>query len=253
MPETFRERVLARARLTGTFVKTPSHEIIEVLAMSGLDFLCLDAEHAPFDRARMDRCRAIGRALGIPMLGRVQAGRPELMLAALDSGATGLVIPHVDSVPKAEDVARAARFGPGGRGYAGSTRWARFGTGQMPALLERSARETVVLAQIEEPEGVEASDGIAAVAGIDGLFVGPADLSVGYGKTDQSSDALAAAYRRVQAACDTAQKPLVTWAPNAEKALDVAQRYGVTMTFIGSDHSWMLAGARAVAATLRDA
>jgi 2-keto-3-deoxy-L-rhamnonate aldolase RhmA len=247
MATGLKARMQAGEALTGTFVKTPAWEVMEVLAMSGLDVLCLDAEHAPFDRARMDACLAMGRALGIATLVRVPAARPETILAALDSGATGIVVPHVDSLAKAESAARAARFGPGGRGYAGSTRWAGFSGARMPDLLARSAEETVVIVQIEDPAGVEAAAEIAALPGVDGLFVGPADLTVAYGRTDPSAPEVAAAYDRVGRACAAAGTCFATWAPDAATAR-ARRALGVTMVLVGSELGFMLAGARAVAA-----
>uniref|UniRef100_UPI0028124C4D HpcH/HpaI aldolase family protein n=1 Tax=Jannaschia maritima TaxID=3032585 RepID=UPI0028124C4D len=183
---SFKQRMASGEILVGTFVKTPAHEMIEVLAQSRLDFLCLDAEHSPFDRARLDVCLALARALDVPCLVRVPTGTPVEILKALDSGATGIVVPHVDSAAKAAEIARAGRFGHGGRGYAGSTRWAGFATRPMGDVLQQSRDETVIIAQIEEPEGVEAAGAIAATDGIDGLFVGPADLAVCYGTTDMA-------------------------------------------------------------------
>ena len=162
-------------------------------------------------------------------------------------GAVGVVVPHVDSEHKAADIARAARFGHGGRGYAGSTRWAGYATRTMPELLARSQEETVVIAQIEEPEGVEAAEAIASVHGIDGVFLGPADLSVGYGKTNQDSPELMSALERVGHAAQAAGKAYMTFIPNAEKAAEW-RHFGLTMFFIGSEHSWMLAKANEQAA-----
>ncbi|MDJ0827005.1 MAG: aldolase/citrate lyase family protein [Rhodobacter sp.] len=246
----FRQRMLAGEVLAGTFLKTPAYELVEVLALSGLDFVCLDAEHAPFDRGRMDACLAMARALDFPALVRVGSGSAENILQALDSGAAGLVVPHVYSVEKAEAVARAARFGHHGRGYAGSTRWAGFTTRAMPDLLAQSGDETVVIAQIEEPEGVEAAAGIAAVDGVDGLFIGPADLSVAYGKTDQSSEELMTALQDVGAAAQAAGKAYMSFLPDAAKAKDWAA-FGMTVFFFASEQSWMLNGARAAVAGLR--
>lgn len=79
----------------------------------------------------------------------------------------------------------------------GSTRWAGYTSGAMPALLARAGAETIVLAQIEEPEGVEAADAIAAIGGIDGLFIGPSGLSVAYGHGSPDKDDLPAAMVRV--------------------------------------------------------
>lgn len=250
--QNFRSTVMSGERLAGTFLKTPAYQLIEVLAQSGLDFVCLDAEHAPFDRSAMDACIAMGRALDFPVMVRTGDGSQREILQALDYGAAGVVVPHVDSVDKAREVARAARFGLHGRGYAGSTRWADYATRPMPELLERSRRETLVLAQIEEPEGVEAAAEIAGVEGIDGLFIGPADLSVGYGFDHQTSDELMDAMRRTGEAARAAGKAYVTFTPDAAKAQEWARDFGFTMFFIASEHSWMRAVANDVAKGVKD-
>ena len=243
---TFKQRMASGEILTGTFLKTPAHEMIEVLAKSKLDFVCLDAEHAPFDRARMDICLAMARALDFPVLVRLPVGTPVEVLKALYSGAVGVVVPHVDSVDKAEAIARAARFGEGGRGYAGSTRWAGFATRPMKDVLQQSTDETIVIAQIEEPAGVTAASAIASVDGIDGLFVGPADLAVCYGKTDMSDPMVMDAMRDTGAAAQAAGKAFMTFAANADAAPALLDM-GVTMFFVASEHAFMLRGANAEA------
>lgn len=242
----FRQRLLSRVPLAGTFLKTPAFQLIEILAQSELDFVCLDAEHAPFDRNAIDACCAMGRALDFPVLVRVGDGSPREILQALDCGAVGIVVPHVDSAAKAAAVAQAARFGRGGRGFAGSTRWAGYATQSMPDLLARSQSETVVIAQIEEPEAVDAAEAIAATEGIDALFLGPADLSVGYGHDHQTSDDLFSAMERVGKATEAAGKAYVSWVANAQKAQEWSA-YGMSCFFISSEHSWMRAGATAEA------
>ncbi|MEL7300223.1 MAG: aldolase/citrate lyase family protein [Pseudomonadota bacterium] len=241
----FKSRMMAGEMLAGTFLKTPAYELVEVLAGSGLDFLCLDAEHAPFDRARMDMCLAIGRALDFPILVRPGANAAPDILQALDAGAVGIVAPHVDSAEKAAALAKAGHFGLGGRGYAGSTRWAGFATRKMPEILDQTS-ETILIAQIEEPAGVEAADAIAATPGVDGLFLGPADLSVGYGKRDQSSDELAAAYATCGAAAKAHGKAYMTFVGNAVQAESLVH-HGLTVFFIASEHNWLRAGAAAEA------
>lgn len=243
-------RMVAGERLAGTFLKTPSVDLIEILAGSGLDFICLDAEHAPFDRARLDNCLAIGRALDFPILVRVPAGTPDELLKVLDAGAVGVVVPHVDSAEKAEAIARGSRFGRGGRGYAGSTRWAGFATRAMPEILQQSRDETIVIAQIEEPEGVDAIDAIAGTDGIDGVFIGPADLTVAYGHESVDNDDLRAAMEHVGKAAKAAGVAYITWVPGPDLAKDWLQ-YGFTTFVLGSEHAWMLRGARADVAALK--
>ncbi|MBO6946629.1 MAG: aldolase [Rhodospirillales bacterium] len=249
---TLKSRMLRGDMLSGTFLKTPSFQLIEILAMSGMDFVALDAEHAPFDRGTADACLGMARALNFPALVRIPDGSPAQILTMLDSGATGLVVPHVNTVEKAEEVARAARFGHGGRGFAGSTRWAGYATRKMPDILKQSEDETVILAQIEEPEAIDAIDDIAAVEGIDALFVGPADLAVCYGLTDPAAPKVRDAIKRVGEAAKKHGKCMVTFAPNTSWVPDL-KALGVSMYFVASEHAFMLAGAKAVADDIRDA
>ena len=245
-----RERIRTGARLAGTFVKMADVTVVEVLATSGLDFLVLDAEHAAWDRGRLDACLAVGRALDMPCLVRVPDAAPSSLLMALDAGAVGVVVPHVASRAIAEGVARAAHFGRGGRGYAGSTRWAGFATRPMAEVLGQDA-ETIVIAQIEEPEGVEDCASIAAVDGIDALFAGPADLTVGYGETAMGSDVLNEALTRIGRAARQAGKGYVSWVPDAATALAWEQAHGLHVFVLGSDHSFLRAGAAREAGALR--
>ena len=246
----FRARVLRGDKLCGTFLKTPSHELVEVLALSGLDFICLDGEHAAWTRSNMDACLAVAKALGFPCLVRVPEGTPAQILMALDGGAAGVVVPHVFSAEKAADVSKAARFGHGGRGFAGSTRFAGWATRPMADVLKLSD-ETLVLGQIEEPEGVAAVDEIAATPGLDGLFVGPADLAVAYGETDLNHPKVRTAIGLVGAAAAQHNKAAVTFAPSTDSTAALRE-LGVTMFFFASEHAWMLQGARAAAAAFRE-
>lgn len=250
MTKLLRDRMIAGETLAGTFVKTPAHEVIEALAKTELDFVCLDAEHSAFDRGRMDLCLAMGKALGLPMLVRVPSGRPEIILGVLDSGAEGIVVPHVDSATKAEEISRSARYGKGGRGFAGGTRWAGGGGVPMAELLEKSKRETIVIAQIEEPEGVDAADEIAATPGIEGLFIGPNDLTVAYGATSPQDPVITSAFETCRSACEAHGKALVTWVPGPEAA-EARKAQGVSMFFIGGELGFMQESASAAASRVK--
>ena len=243
-----RKRLLGRERLVSTFVKTAEITVIEVLATSGLDFIVLDGEHCGFDRGRLDACLAICRALDFPALVRISSGSAENILMALDAGAVGVVVPHVYSVKNAQEIAKAAHFGRGGRGFAGSTRWAGFATHSMGDVLDQDV-QTIVMAQIEEPEGVEVCEGIAAIDGIDALFAGPADLSVGFGHRTQENPDLPMALARIGQACADHDKGYVTWVPDVAKAAEWA-RYAITGFVVASEHTWMRQGATAAATNI---
>ncbi len=249
MTDSLRTRMLRGDILSGTFVKTPSHDIIEIMALSGLDYITIDAEHAPYDRGRLDACLAVANALNFPTLVRVPSGERHEILKVLDSGATGVVVPHVDTVEKAKEVAQWSRFGHGGRGYAGSTRWAGFTTRKMPELLQKSQDDTVVVVQIEEPEGVDDCENIAAVEGVDALFVGPADLAVCYGVTDINDKLVRDAIAKVGVATKANNKCCITFAPDTSTAAAL-NKLGVTMFHIASEHGFAMAGARHTASEL---
>jgi 2-keto-3-deoxy-L-rhamnonate aldolase RhmA len=245
--QNFKARMANRDMMAGTFVKTPSYELIEVLATSNLDFVCIDMEHSPFDRARADACLAVARALDFPVLVRVTHFSAETILQVLDMGAVGGVAPHIVSAVQAADLARLSHFGNGGRGFAGATRWAGYGMQSMAEILAQSGRETVVIAQIEEPEALENVEAIAATDGIDGLFLGPSDMSVSLGYTDTNSQELIDALKRTGDAAKASGKAYMTFVPNTAKAVEWAP-YGSHMFFIGSEQGWMKAGANADAA-----
>jgi 2-keto-3-deoxy-L-rhamnonate aldolase RhmA len=241
---TLKQRLAAGELIVGTFVKTPSSIVVEVLALSALDCLCLDAEHAPFDRIAVDGCAMAARAGGKDLLVRVPVATPEHILNALDCGATGIVAPHVRSAQEARDLVRMAHYGAGGRGYAGSSRAAGYTTSSMADHLERSAR-TIVIAQIEDPESIEDVEAIAAVEGIDALFVGRVDLTVAYGAASQDDPRVVAAVERVCAAGRAQGRPVGMFLARTSD-IPLWREKGASLFLLGSDHGFMLAGAAAL-------
>ncbi len=121
---SFRQRVIAREPLIGTFLKTPTGHATEIIADAGFDFVIIDQEHSPFDRTSSDVAFLAARAAGIPALVRVPG--PEAILSVLDCGAAGVLIPHVASVDYARKVAALCRYRGGKRGFATSTRAGRY-------------------------------------------------------------------------------------------------------------------------------
>ncbi len=180
----FKRRLAARAPLLGTFLKTPHPILVEILGRAGFDFLVIDAEHGPFDRASIDTLMIAGRAAGLPLLVRMPARGADWIGFSLDAGAAGIMVPHVRSVAEAEDLVRACRYRPGARGFAGTTRAADYAGRGLRDHLASPAAEVSLVCQIEDPAGVAAAAGIAAVEGVDALFVGRADLAVASWRDD---------------------------------------------------------------------
>jgi len=251
-PEAFRSRLRNRDPLVGTFVKTPSATVCEVLGLTALDAVCLDAEHAPFERSVLDHCLLALRAAGKPALVRVPSAAPEAILNALDCGATGVVVPHVTGPDAAARVARATRFGPEGRGYAGSTRAAGYGTKPMGRHLADSAERTTVIAQVEDVAGVDAVAEVAAVEGIDCLFIGQMDLCVAYGADSPDEPIVTDAVLRVCAAAADAGRATGMFVRSVE---EVARwrNCGVSLFLLASDHAFILRGAAALVEAFEDA
>ena len=110
--ENFKSRMANRDMMAGTFLKTPAYELVEVLATSELDFICIDMEHSPFDRARTDACLAVARALDFPVLVRVTHFAPQTVLQVLDMGAVGVVAPHIITAEQAKDFGARGAFWP---------------------------------------------------------------------------------------------------------------------------------------------
>ncbi len=239
---SFRESLTRGDLVVGAFVKTPSPIVFEVLGLTELDCLCLDAEHAPFDRLAIDGCVMAARAAGKPVLVRTPTSAPEHILNALDCGAIGVVLPHVRSAREAKAAALAAHYGAGGRGYAGSTRAAGYTTKPMSAHLAASMSGTAVVAQIEDVEAVDAIDAIANVPGVDALFVGRVDLTVAMGASSQDDPRVVAAVERICAAGRAAGRTVGMF---LSRPADIAlwREKGASLFLLGSDHAFMLSGA----------
>lgn len=238
-----------KAPLIGTFMKTPSAMICEVLGRSDLDVICLDAEHSPFDRRDINDCVLALEHVGKPSLVRVPANRPEHVLNALDCGASGILVPHVITGEDAAALAGNAHFGTG-RGYAGSTRAAGYGARKMAEHKAKSAESTVVIAQIEDAEALDHLDDIFAVDGVDAFFIGRADLSVSLGAEGPNDAAVIEAVEAICAKGREAGVCIGMFTANLDE-LPKWRALGTSLFLLGSDHSFMLKGADELTSKVR--
>ena len=245
----FRQALRDMTPMMGTFMKTPSPIVAEVLGLSELDVVALDAEHAPFGRLETDSCIAALRAAHMPCLVRVGDDSATQLRNALDSGATGVVVPHVTSPEQAERIVRGCHYGDGGRGYAGSPRAAGYGTVSMQDHLEGSAKNTTVVVQIEDIPALECAAEIAAIDGVDAVFIGRIDLAVALGKSPLDSSAIDAV-EGVCRACTAAGTAVGMFTPVLEE-LPRWCALGASLFLLSSDHSMLLAGANQLASSIR--
>lgn len=234
----FRQRLLARDHLVGTFIKTPTTHAIEILGDLGFDFVVIDEEHAPFDRTAIDTCLLAARAANVAGLVRVASALPQNFLSVLDSGATGVLVPHVASARQAQEVAKACRYRGGKRGYSGSPRHARYGASSMWKTVDAADAATAVIAQIEDPEALNEIDAIAATEGIDALFIGRGDLAVALGAESSDAPPLRTAVERIGAAARNANKPVAVFVGTKAEA-EWLQDQGASAFVVASDQGFI--------------
>jgi len=253
MNNVLKMRLAAGERLFGCWLTLASPLVAEALACAGFDFLVVDGEHSPADT--MDTVallQAIAAGGSLPIV-RVADNTAWLAKRALDAGAATLLFPMVANADEARRAVAAMRYpqqdNGGARGVAGIVRAARFGLDTDYVPTANAAACTIV--QIESAAAVAASDGIAAVEGVDALFVGPADLAASLGHLGDSRHAeVQQAIDRVLAAAKRQGKAAGIFAGSAAEAREYATR-GFTLVSLAADVVWLLAAAREALATAR--
>jgi 2-keto-3-deoxy-L-rhamnonate aldolase RhmA len=245
---SFRRRLVARQAVVGSFIKTPTTHATEIFGALGYDFVVIDEEHAPFDRAMTDVVLLAARAGNLAGIVRVSSDDPAKILSCLDCGAAGVLVPHVASVEKARAIAASARYRGGRRGYSGSPRAGAYGATPMWTVVEEQDASVCTIAMIEDPEALDHIDAIAAVQGIDGLFIGRGDLTVALGAKSSADASVKDAVARVIAAARKVAKPVCVMVGSSAEARDFAD-LGASAFIISSDQSQMR---RAAAQTLQD-
>ena len=246
---SFRDRLRAGELLAGTWVKTPHPHVVEVLSLSSLDCLVLDAEHAPFDRAALDLCILAARAGGKTVLVRPQSASHEQILNALDCGADGVILPHIRTAAEAEEAVKACHYVSGGRGFAGSSRAAAYTTKGM-AKHRADAKGVIVIAQIEDVEGVDNIEEIAAIEGVDALFIGRADLTISYAAETPDDAIVVEAVDRIVTAGKAAGRPTGMFLGRTGD-VPLWREKGASLFILGSDQDFLLQGAAKLAEAIR--
>ena len=243
---SLRQRICAQERVIGTFIKTPTPHVAEIVGLAGLDFAVADMEHGPIGLSDLDGLCLGARSVGLPLLFRSAGGEAPAIWPGLDLGCTGVMAPHVATADQADALVRAVKYHRGARGFSPSGRAGFYGTEGAGPYRTRADAETVIMAQIEDREALGNLDAIAGTPDVDVLFVGPADLSLSLGcamTAPELDDAILATIKAARAAGIAAGLFL----GNADQ-LEKWTHAGATVFVIGSDQSLMLAGARALAA-----
>lgn len=188
MENKLKKKLQAGTKPLGTFLQFGFEMVAEAMTQSGMDYLIIDTEHGPSDVETTSRMiRACGNE--ITPLVRVKDPSRASILKMLDVGAEGLIIPWLKSPQEVKDIIGFSRYAPQGeRGFAMGRR-AGFGfkkeAGSISNYFESSNQETLIFPMCERPELLEHLEEVVAMEGVDGIFVGPYDLSVALGMPGQ--------------------------------------------------------------------
>ncbi|MGN1230855.1 MAG: HpcH/HpaI aldolase/citrate lyase family protein [Anaerotignum sp.] len=223
----------------GTFTHLKSMTVIEALGAAGLDYVVIDMEHSPTGITEVTNYITAADAAGITPFVRVDEASRSAVLHALDVGAKGIVVPCIESVEQVKQLVEYAKFGPvGNRGYC-MTRDGQWGFGAsyedgMAGYMTISNRDTWVIPQCETMGCLESIEEIIQLDGVDGVMVGPYDLSIAMGIPGQfAEESFQGALERILSAAKAAGKPAFIFTGNAaDTKLRIAQGFDSAMVSI---------------------
>ncbi|HUE94815.1 4-hydroxy-2-oxoheptanedioate aldolase [Pseudomonas sp.] len=249
----FKQRLQAGEAQIGLWLGLADPYCAELAANAGFDWLLIDGEHAPNDlRGLLGQLQAVAPYPSQPVI-RPVIGDTALIKQLLDIGAQTLLVPMVESAEQARELVRAMHYPPSGVRGVGSalaraSRW-----NSIPGYLDKADAQMCLLVQIENLDGLANLDAIAAVEGVDGVFIGPADLSAAMGHRGNP------AHPEVQAAIEDAivrigQAGKAAGILSADQTL--ARRYlelGAKFVAVGVDTTVLMRGLQSLAAAFKDA
>lgn len=249
---TFKQRLQRGDTQIGLWLGLADPYCAELAANAGFDWLLIDGEHAPNDlRSLLGQLQAIAPYPSQAVI-RPVIGDTALIKQVLDIGAQTLLVPMVESADQARALVRAMRYPPSGVRGVGSAlaRASRWNT--IPGYLDQADAQMCLLVQIENREGLANLDGICAVEGVDGVFIGPADLSAAMGHRGNPG------HPEVQAAIEDAivrirQAGKAAGILSADQKL--ARRYielGAAFVAVGVDTTVLMRGLQALVGTFKE-
>ena len=246
-----KKRLLAGEQTIGCWLTLADSYAAEIAGRCGFDWCLVDGEHAPNDlRSTLAQMQALA-GTETPAAVRPPIGKAYILKQLLDIGCQSFVIPMVEDRQQAEDIVRALRYPPEGiRGVGAATARAS-GFNSIPDYLQTANREICLIVQIESREGLANLDEIVAVDGVDGVFIGPSDLSASLGHLgNPNAPEVVAAIDDALDRIAAAGKPSGIFAINP----DDARRYlgrGVAFVAVASDINSLTNGLRDRAASLK--
>jgi 2-keto-3-deoxy-L-rhamnonate aldolase RhmA len=252
MTPGLRARVTAGEVVLGAFIKTAHHAVGEVMGRAGLDFAIIDAEHSPFDLEGIDKVVLGARAAGLPCLVRPAGHWLPFVGQCLDLGAAGVLAPHVTNAAAANALVGAAKYASGGRGFSPATRAGDYGIVEFAPYRVQADRESSLWCQIEDAAALDNLDEIAAVDGVDCLFLGRADLALSLGVDGPDHPSMRSAIAATAEAARRHNRALGAYLGDTREIgpfLDL----GATVLVVGADQSWLMSQGRAIRQALAEA
>jgi len=181
-----KKRLKAGEFLLGPFIRTTDPVITEIFGYAGFDFAVIDLEHGPMSVHQAENLVRAAKLTGLAPIIRVREAAETMIVRALDTGASGVQIPQVNTAEVARMGISSAKFYPkGNRGVCKYTRNAEYSHIPVEEYFLKSNDDTIVILQVEGMDGVKNIDSILDITGIDVLFLGPYDLSQSLGLTGQ--------------------------------------------------------------------
>ncbi len=251
LPRNAFKHAIAAGRLQiGLWSSLTSNIAAEIVADAGFDWILFDTEHSPNEiPGLLAQLQAAARGTASPIV-RPAWNDAVLIKRVLDIGAQSILVPYVQNAEEAGRAVAAVRYPPAGiRGVAAAARASRYG--RVKDYLKQADREICVLVQVETRPALDRLEAIAAVDGVDGVFIGPSDLSASFGHIGNTQ------HREVQAALEQAVRRLKAVATPAGILTlneEEARRYigwGYTFVAVGSDTGLLGRGADALARTFK--
>ena len=248
MHNILKEKLAQGKQPLGTFVGTASPAVVECLGCAGLDFVILDNEHSPVEAETTAAMVRAAELRNVTPLARVREISRPAILKLLDVGVQGLIIPDVRGTEDVRRVVDYAKYAPVGRRGFCPSRKDGWGTDPQCGVLDTMAhfnQETLVIPQCETAEALSDIETIAAMDGVDGIFIGPFDLSISMGMPgDFENPQFKAALERILAACHAAGKPCLIFAGDgAGAAVRFAKGYDAVA--MGLDATLLITGVKA--------
>ena len=243
MKNALKRKLSAGEVVIGPFAGLNCPDLIEIMGIAGCDFCVIDTEHGPMNPESIQHMVRAAELSGMTPIVRVPRAEPVEILKVLDIGAQGIHVPQINSKETAMVVARASRYYPEGERGVAVPRALSYGLMPLSGVMAEANREILVIAHCENAKGLDLLEEIAAVDGIDLIFVGPYDLSQSLGVPGEIfHPSMVEAVSRALKAITDAKKPagiFVTSVDEAKRRIDEGFRY--IAYSMSEAHFWCMA------------